>query len=109
MNEPIGLKDLDWDAIAIAGCIEQSRGLIPSNRKHEIIERLKADAKALADVRTLDEWAETELGRAWRSSNDGRDRRVTLYADQRIHQVFATKTPDAARAKAAAWAREQKP
>ncbi len=70
--------------------------------------RVRADAQALADVRTLDEWAETELGRAWRSSNDGLDRRVTLYADQRIHQVFAAKTPTEARAKAAAWVREQK-
>jgi len=68
---------------------------------------VRADAQALADVRTLDEWAEAVPFRSWRSSHDSHDRRVTVYETSRTYHAFAGPTSDAARSKAAAWVREQ--
>jgi hypothetical protein len=76
------------------------------------LEQLRADAQALADVRTLDDWA-----RSGRHVTQGQ-REVTSFADGEYTCTlfeateqgesphwFHGATPDEARAKAAAWVR----
>ena len=72
----------------------------------------QADAQALADVRTLDDWARGEKGRSHDTgfAFDGLGYFCTLQERTVIKvQAFEAATPDEARAKAAAWVREQKP
>lgn len=84
------------------------------------VEQAKAGAQALADVRTLDEWAadrerdegpETASHTTRRPTNPIRGEWVThLFSgyegDEDQHDFYGA-TPDEARAKAAAWVREQ--
>jgi len=73
------------------------------------LQRFSADAQALADVRTLDEWAgRGDPDRYWGMSPTAE---CVVY-DRSVgsrERIFIGDTPDAARAKAAAWVREQKP
>ena len=75
---------------------------------------LWGELQALADVRTLDEWAACTSPTEWRRREV---RLITVgiglgwavhLADAEGH-TFEGATPDEARAKAAAWVREQKP
>ncbi len=76
---------------------------------------LEADAQALADMRTLDEWRKNRPANKHRSVDETNESEVRLneqpsrrYMKQRGYYVtFTGPTPEAARAKAAAWAREQ--
>lgn len=77
------------------------------------LAELKPLVQALADVRTLDDWAK-HTGRHWAINDEGDD--VTgpywcVFTLQGGHMLLGTpgQTPDEARAKAAAWVREQKP
>lgn len=79
--------------------------------KPEDVRELIAAARRDADVRTLDEWAEQQGMRSWRSSNDGNDRRVTLYQrgmqERETPAWFAAKTPSEARQAAASAVRKE--
>jgi hypothetical protein len=69
----------------------------------EAVARLEADAQALADVRTLDEWAGID-GAHWSSGDGGAV--VLHFADGR-KRAFTGPTPDAARHAAAEWVRTE--
>jgi hypothetical protein len=86
--------------------------------------KVDADARALADVRTLDEWAgmrplhdpDRMAGWKWSLVDEGvldaPDRFMCELRNLRCPEdedgeCFTGPTPDAARAKAAAWVREQ--
>jgi hypothetical protein len=75
----------------------------------EAIERLEADARALADMRTLDDWRAVSPERTWLMSGDGWSWCRLYDHSTNGPQVYAGEgaTPDEARAKAAAWVREQ--
>lgn len=71
-----------------------------------VVDSVATNEQALADVRTLDEWAAASYMRSWRLSHDPHDYRVTFYsAAGRIEGQVCGPTPDAARAAAAAWVR----
>jgi hypothetical protein len=77
----------------------------------DLIERVRADAQALVDVRTLDDWA-TSNKRQVPSPEPSETRpdvwMVVIPAKHSVDvRVFEGPTPEAARAKAAAWVREQ--
>lgn len=72
------------------------------------LAQLRADAQALADVRTLDEWARECFG-GWNTAPGFRAEwyRCSVYNAAMTTKTFDGRTPDEARAKAAAWARGQ--
>jgi hypothetical protein len=77
------------------------------------IERLRTDIKELADVRALDGWAVREPLRGW--GNLAEPTRCVLYRGAEpwpgetsfTAKPFIGETPEAARAKATEWAKEQ--
>ena len=80
-----------------------------ADRAFQAIER---DAQALADVRTLDGWLDADVGtRQLKFIPTNEDFCVSFLAGSPMQIVgfVRAETPDAARAKAAAWVREQKP
>lgn len=89
---------------AIAACIERSRGFIPEGIKRAVIEELRAVVARDADVRTLDDWAAANIDAPPPVAACG------PFVDWVVlvrRQAFRGATPDEARAKAAAWVREQ--
>lgn len=77
-----------------------------------LIERLRADAQALADVRTLDDWSRKQRGHGHETMQIAGGLFLTRLLDafslSPTTEDFEGATPDEARAKAAAWARKQK-
>jgi hypothetical protein len=76
-------------------------------------EQAKADAQALANVRTLEDWEDNHptMGSVKGPRRSDGGYRIELWEDFNTKPSFAAydcKTRDEARAKAAAWAREQK-
>jgi hypothetical protein len=89
------------------------------------LAQLRADAQALADVRTLDEWKRAGKWRSWTMHDNvttgaalsstpshacwlhDTDARVETDGFATIGQNHGGATEEAARAKAAAWCREQ--
>jgi hypothetical protein len=82
-----------------------------ANLKVELIRHsdLLAEAnEALADVRTLDDWRSKSPERTWLMSGDGWAWcRLYDHGVRDCQNSFDGATPDEARAKAAAWVREQ--
>lgn len=77
-------------------------------RVTEALRHLKADAQALADVRTLDEWAKAN-GARWSCTpwNDGWAVCIRRGPHADLSPHHAGPTPDAARHAAAEWVRGQ--
>jgi hypothetical protein len=108
MSNKIPLCDTRGHAFADEGYDADDRRCMHCD---QLWSTLRADAQALADVRTLDA-AATETN-FWRTRPAGYGlafncaRMVWSSGAWLSAEVFDAETPDAARAKAAAWVREQ--
>lgn len=72
------------------------------------LPKVRAAAQALADVRTLDEWCEGQLGRRWCCEIADEDGwRAKLFGTSIKAGEHYGATPDEARAEATAWVRAQ--
>lgn len=104
------VSDLDLLEGAIFAACHES--VLDDDVGDALIERLRADSQALADVRALDEWA--KVGRSWEIKEiiprifRCAARSSDLSSGTYRVELFEGATPDEARAKAAAWVREQK-
>lgn len=100
------------DRITGALFVAEGADVMSTGECDALKEQLRADAQALADVRTLDDWQSLRGRQVEQWTHD-----PLTYVELRerngdeltAHVVVFADTPDEARAKAAAWVREQKP
>jgi hypothetical protein len=111
MTEEQIRRHVALDAIKAALHKAINSGFLPVDLDVDSVVIHPADAQALADVRTLDEWQAGRPERYWACGLQFDQACCKLHDGFRalIATEFFAPTPEAARAKAAAWAREQKP